>query len=192
MSIDLRKNGKINLRKEDIVSGKYKNLEFVAAWDKEDADVDISVILLKDGKTVTGDSDFVWAKNLNHPSGAVAHMRDKRTGLGDGDDETIKVSLDKMAPNYDEIQFVINLYDGLAKGQHLGNIGKVMCYLRNADTKEEIASFNCEDLLHGEESGVLASFKKDNSGNYDYDMNRNIVTGQTLETILLERGFELA
>ena len=38
-------------------------------------------------------SDFVFFGNLTHPSGSVTHLGDNLTGVGDGDDEQIKIDL---------------------------------------------------------------------------------------------------
>jgi len=104
MPINLSKGQKISLTKGN---PSLKNIMVGLGWDVNafdsgtDFDLDASAFLLgKNGKALS-DADFVFYGNLKHTSGSVEHMGDNLTGSGDGDDEQIKVSLNKVPSNID-------------------------------------------------------------------------------------------
>ena len=51
----------------------------------------------------TQDTDFVFYGNLEHPSKAVVHTGDNRTGEGEGDDEVINVDLSLVPDRIERI-----------------------------------------------------------------------------------------
>jgi tellurium resistance protein TerZ len=44
--------------------------------------------------------------------GAVTHSGDNRTGDGDGDDEWVRINVDKLPSEVSVIMFVVNAYSG--------------------------------------------------------------------------------
>ena len=95
MPVSLKKGEKVSLNKGN---PGLKNLYVGIGWDinKFDTggsfDLDSAAFLIADNGKVTSSSDFVFFGNLKHPSGAVEHLGDNRTGAGDGDDELIKIA----------------------------------------------------------------------------------------------------
>ncbi len=61
------------------------------------------------------DEDFIFYNNLKHPSGAVEHLGDNRTGDGDGDDEEILVDFSKMPNTIEKIAVTVTIYMKLKK-----------------------------------------------------------------------------
>ena len=72
-------------------------------------DLDAAAFLLGTNGKVTSDADFVFYGNLKHNSGAVQHMGDNLTGLGEGDDEQVKIDLSKVPGNIDKITFTVTI-----------------------------------------------------------------------------------
>ena len=70
-----------------------------------DFDLDAAAFLLTDSGKVSGQNDFVFYGNLEHPSGSVKHMGDNLTGAGEGDDEQISVDLSLVPANITRIAF---------------------------------------------------------------------------------------
>jgi tellurium resistance protein TerZ len=78
-------------------------------WDVDDGecDLDVSAVLLdKQGQ----DLETVFFGRLESQEHGVKHTGDNLTGEGDGDDEQILVSLDRVGPQVDQIVFVVNVY----------------------------------------------------------------------------------
>ena len=100
MSINLSKGGSINLSKED---SSLTEVMVGLGWDvnsydsgngsKIEFDLDASAFCLgPDGKCAEDRDMVFYNKEYSvHPSGAVKHMGDNRTGDGDGDDESFKI-----------------------------------------------------------------------------------------------------
>lgn len=88
----LEKGQRVSLTKD---RPGLKHMQVCLGWDTnmydgDDFDLDASVFLLTDTGTVDTEKDFVFYNNKHHPTGALDHMGDNRTGSGDGDDEIIK------------------------------------------------------------------------------------------------------
>ena len=96
MSISLVKGQKIDLTKGNAGLNK---VVFGLGWDTNrydgnaDFDLDVSAFFTDDSGKVTGEQDFVFYGQPQHPSGALIYSGDNRTGVGDGDDETMIVEL---------------------------------------------------------------------------------------------------
>ena len=112
-----------------------------------DIDIDSSVFMLQEGK-LKDSEDVVYYHNLNHWSGAVRHLGDDLTGRdakGENDNEQIIVSLNKVPDDYNEIVFVVNIYQARQRKQHFGMVNN--CYIRIYDdiTKKEFCRYNLSD-----------------------------------------------
>jgi len=54
--------------------------------------------------------DIIYFGKLKGCGGAVKHCGDNRTGVGEGDDEVIKVNLGKVPPNVFRLACIVNCY----------------------------------------------------------------------------------
>ena len=88
MSISLVKGQKIDLTKGNAGLNK---VVFGLGWDTNrydgnaDFDLDVSAFFTDDSGKVTGEQDFVFYGQPQHPSGALIYSGDNRTGVGDGE-----------------------------------------------------------------------------------------------------------
>ena len=134
MAISLKKGQKVDLTKGN---PSLKNLLIGLGWDVNkfdggtDFDLDAAAFLLGANGKVTNDADFVFYNNLKHASGSVEHMGDNLTGEGEGDDEEIKVNLDKVPANIDKIDFTVTIYEADERGQNFGQVSNA--YIRVVD-----------------------------------------------------------
>ncbi|QHC26577.1 TerD family protein [Streptomyces sp. GS7] len=87
-----------------------------------DYDLDASALLCTDGGKVASDRHFVFYDNLNSPDGSVRHTGDNLTGEGEGDDETINVSLSGVPAEITKIVFPVSLHDAQSRGQSFGQV----------------------------------------------------------------------
>src|SRR3954451_15560597 len=98
MSVSLAKGGNVSLSKE--APGLTAAL-IGLGWDARttsgaDFDLDASALLVNASGKVLSDEHFVFFNNLTSPDGSVEHTGDNLTGAGDGDDESIKVDLERV------------------------------------------------------------------------------------------------
>ena len=94
-------------------------------------DLDTAAFMLGTNGKVRADSDFVFYNNLKHSSGAVQHMGDNLTGIGEGDDEQIKVELSKVPAGIDKIAFTATIHEAEERKQNFGQVSNA--YIRIID-----------------------------------------------------------
>ena len=114
MSVSLSKGQRVDLTKG---RQSLKNILVGLGWDinhydgEADFDLDASVFMTKENGKVGKDEDFIFYGNLEHSSKSVKHMGDNRTGEGNGDDEVIKIKLDKIPSDYETLAVTVTIYD---------------------------------------------------------------------------------
>ena len=137
-TIDLKKNpsgGEFDLSKVTIGLGWDCNERNTGSYDLDA----IAAVLGTNGKMSSG-KDLVYYGEKNHVSGNLHLTGDNLTGAGEGDDEQIIVSLEKLDQKYDKIVFFTSIYQGKQKGQHFGDVKNA--YIRAVDANnKEIAKF---------------------------------------------------
>lgn len=99
-------------------------------------DLDTAAFMLGSNGKVRADSDFVFYNNLKHSSGAVQHMGDNLTGLGEGDDEQIKVELSKVPSGIDKIAFTATIHEAEERKQNFGQVSNA--YIRIIDEAKNV------------------------------------------------------
>ena len=91
---------------------------------------DKAFVVTKAGIT-RSDNDFVFYNNLKHPSGGVIHSGDNLTGFGEGDDEVIKVALEKLPKYADRVVFCVTIFEAERRMQNFGMVEN--SYIRIVD-----------------------------------------------------------
>ncbi len=143
MAINLVKGQKINLGLSKITVG--------LGWDPNegtgyDFDLDASAIMINTKRKLLSENHFVFYNNLKSPDGALEHTGDDPTGgNSDGDDEAIKVDLNKVDKRVEEILFVVTIEDFEARKQNFGQVRN--SYIRIVDDVkgEEIAKYELDE-----------------------------------------------
>ncbi len=105
-------------------------------------DLDAAAFLLGTNGKVTADADFVFYGNLKHPSGAVQHMGDNLTGLGDGDDEQIKIDLSKIPGNIDKVAFTVTIYQADERKQNFGQVSNSFIHIYDEANGKELIRYD--------------------------------------------------
>lgn len=148
MAVSLKKGQKVDLTKTN--PGLSKIIAGLG-WDTNkydggnDFDLDTAAFLVGDDGKVTSDSEFVFYNNLNHPSGSVSHLGDNRTGEGEGDDEQIKIELEKVPANIQKIAFTVTIHDGETRGQNFGQISNAFIRIFNEASNEELIRYDLSE-----------------------------------------------
>jgi tellurium resistance protein TerD len=147
MAISLSKGGNVNLSKE--APGLNKIIVGLG-WDARATDgaafdLDASAFLVKlDGK-VRSDSDFCFYNNKVVADGAVQHQGDNTTGAGEGDDETVKVTLSSIPADLDKVVFAVTIHDAEARKQNFGQVAHAYIRIVNEEGGAEIARYDLSE-----------------------------------------------
>lgn len=163
MAISLQKGQRVDLTKD---RPSLKNVLIGLGWDinhydgETDFDLDASAFMTKANGKVGNENDFIFYGNLNHVSGSVQHMGDNRTCEGDGDDEVIKVQLDKIPSDYDTISFTVTIYEAEKRLQNFGMVENAYVRLIDEDTGEELVRFDLTEDFSTETALVVAEIYK--------------------------------
>jgi tellurium resistance protein TerD len=144
MAISLTKGGNMSLTKGNPGLNKI----FVGlGWDVRATsgaafDLDASAFLLNESGKVRSDADFIFYNQLKSVDGSVEHTGDNLTGEGEGDDESINVTLNLVPAEITKIAFTVTIHDAQSRGQNFGQVSSAFIRIVNADNNEEIARFD--------------------------------------------------
>lgn len=163
MPVSLQKGQKVSLTK-----GKpgLRNVVVGIGWDVNafdtggDFDLDGAAFLLTDSGRVSDQKDFVFFGNLTHPSGSVQHLGDNLTGVGDGDDEQIKIDLSKVPTNISKIVFTVTIYEAEARRQNFGQVSNAFVRIFDETTGEELLRYDLGEDFSIETAAVFGELYK--------------------------------
>lgn len=160
MAVSLRKGQGISLSKSqydlsrvtlglgwDVIAEKKGVFGALFGTKKQDEDYDLDAVAFllgangkvnhlgkpENGRQTLVGGDVIFFNSLKHHSGNIWLTGDNRTGAGDGDDEQIIAKLDALEERYQRIVFVVQIYQGLKKGQHFGKVQNA--FIRAVDAK---------------------------------------------------------
>ena len=147
MAISLQKGGNVNLSKTD---PNLKQVLLGLGWDTRssdgvDFDLDASIFMVTESGRVRTDSDFIFYSQLRSACGSIEHAGDNRTGLGDGDDEALKVKLDQVPAAITRLVVAVTIHDALVRKQNFGMVHNAFIRLVNSETGIEITRFDLSE-----------------------------------------------
>ena len=163
MAIQLSKGQRIDLTK---TNPALKNIVIGLGWDVknfdggEEFDLDASAFLLNAQGKCRQDTDFIFYNNLKSPEGSVEHTGDNRTGEGDGDDEQIKVHLDKVPTDVERIAITVTIHDAEMRRQNFGQVTNAFVRLVDEDLGKEILRFDLGEDFSIETAVVFCELYK--------------------------------
>lgn len=146
MGVSLSKGGNVSLTKEAGAAG-LTAVTVGLGWDARsttgaDFDLDASALLLNSSGKVPSDAHFIFFNNLTSPDGSVQHTGDNLTGEGEGDDETLKVSVASVPADIDKIAFTVSIYDAESRGQSFGQVRNAYIRVINDANGSELARYD--------------------------------------------------
>lgn len=144
MALSLNKGGNISLSKTD---PGLKKILIGLGWDERatsgaDFDLDASVFMVDASGKVRGDHDFIFYSQLQSPDGSVVHTGDNRTGEGDGDDEAIKVDLDKVPADIQKLVVTVTIHEAEKNGLNFGMVSNAFIRVVNDETGAEVVRYD--------------------------------------------------
>ena len=164
MGVSLSKGGNVSLSKTD---PGLKQVLIGLGWearstDGVDFDLDASAFLLTESGKVRGDNDFIFYNNLPSVDGSVEHTGDNRTGAGEGDDEALKIDLDKVPADITKIVFTVTIHDADARKQNFGMVADAFIRIVNDDSNVEVARFDLTEDASTETAMVFGEIYRHN------------------------------
>ena len=166
MPVSLQKGQKVSLTKDN---PGLKKVVVGLGWDVNafdtggDFDLDAAAFLLNDTGKVSSSNDFVFYGNLSHPSGSVMHQGDNLTGVGDGDDEQIKIDLSKVPDNVTKIAFTVTIYEPEQRKQNFGQVSNAFIRIYNEENGEEMLRYDLGEDFSIETAAVFGELYKSGS-----------------------------
>lgn len=165
--INLVKGQRIELAKAGTVGtdGGINRVIFGLGWDVNttggaDFDLDASAFLIGADGTCK-EQDVVYYNNLEHWSGAVKSSGDNRTGVGDGDDESILVTLAAVPDYIEKISFVVSVYDALVRNQNFGQVRNAYIHAVD-DNGNELMRYDLQEDFSIETSVIAGTLYRHN------------------------------
>ncbi|WP_010166820.1 TerD family protein [Candidatus Epulonipiscium viviparus] len=165
MAISLSKGQKIVLTK---CNSELSNIAVGLGWDtnrydgKSDFDLDSQVFLVSSTGKVRDQADFVFFGNLRHQSGAVEHSGDNRTGIGNGDDELIKINLHSVPPHVEKIIITASIFEADQRNQNFGQVENAYIRVYDIDKNELLLEYDLDEDFSVETAIVFAELQKFN------------------------------
>ena len=147
MGVSLSKGGNVSLSK---AAPGLSAVLVGLGWDArttsgDEFDLDASALVLGSSGKILSDSHFVFFNNLTTPDGAVQHTGDNLTGEGDGDDESINVSLTTMPAEGQKVVFTVSIYDAEGRGQSFGQVRNAYIRVVNQAGGAELARYDLSE-----------------------------------------------
>ncbi|ELS02462.1 putative stress response protein, TerZ- and CABP1 [Xenococcus sp. PCC 7305] len=168
MGISLAKGERISLEK---VAPGLKEAVVGLGWDTNptdsgsDFDLDGSLFVLgSDGKLIS-DKHFIFYNNLTSPDAdkSIQHMGDNLTGAGEGDDEIIKINLQKVPSDINKIVVTVTIHEAQKRKQNFGQVQNAFIRIVNPQDNQEVVRYDLTEDYSVETALIMAEiYRKDN------------------------------
>jgi tellurium resistance protein TerD len=161
MTINLAKGQRISLEK---VSPGLSQVFVGLGWDVKptdtgtDFDLDASAFLLNSHDQLISEAHFIFYNNPKSPDAdkAVQHLGDNLTGIGEGDDETIKVSLNQVPDEVEKIAIAVTIHEAEKRNQNFGQVQNAYVRIVNEQTQEEAVRYELTEDYSIETALIMA------------------------------------
>lgn len=166
-------------------------------WDTNDEengksfDLDVTAVVLNDAGKVIDGGGVIYYGNLDYKANGenvVHHTGDNLTGEGEGDDEVIEVSLDKLPATVAKIAFLVNIYDASSKGQDFSKVKSSFVRLVDANTQVEFARHDLASEFAGKSGVVVGELYKEGDA-WKFKAIEEGVDG-SIDQILSAKGYK--
>lgn len=143
MTVNLEKGQKLDLTKGNAGLDKVC---VALGWDVNKGngkpfDLDAFIVALDEtNKPISNGVCYYGAKQILSES--IVHSGDNLTGVGDGDDETVTVTLSKLPANCTKLIIAANIYEAVPRGQNFGQVRSAFVRVYNAANKEEFLKYD--------------------------------------------------
>lgn len=163
MAISLTKGGNVSLTKE---APGLSAVHVGLGWDTRVTDgaafdLDASAFLLGAGGKVRSDADFIFYNQPRSADGSVVHKGDNLTGIGEGDDEVISISLGQLPGDVERIAFTVTIHEADTRRQNFGMVQRA--FIRVVDERDgsEIARYDLSEDASVETAMIFGELYRD-------------------------------
>lgn len=174
--------------KVDLTKGRsLETICFAAGWDINSAaggsayDLDIFAVGLGSDKKPVSPLLVSFFGGKNGLPGAQLDG-DNLTGEGDGDDETITVSLSEIPANVEAIAFGVNIYEAQSRGQRFGMVQNSYIRAYDKSTNEELIKYDLNED-YGSNTGVYLGIMYKHNGEWKFEAKGLGVNGDINDII---------
>ena len=167
MAVSLAKGQRVSLEK---VAPGLSEVLIGLGWDVKstdtgyDFDLDSSLFLLGANEKLISDNHFIYYNNLTSPDPdkSVQHLGDNLTGVGEGDDEVIKINLKKVPNDVQKIVVTVTIHEAQQRKQNFGQVQNAFVRVVNAQTKQEAVRYDLVEDYSIETALIMAElYRKD-------------------------------
>ncbi|MGK7899472.1 MAG: TerD family protein [Xenococcus sp. (in: cyanobacteria)] len=167
MVVSLAKGQRVSLEK---VAPGLTEIFVGLGWDTKitdggfDYDLDASVFLLGSNEKLISDKHFIFYNNLTSPdpNKSVEHTGDNLTGDGDGDDEVIKINLQKVPNDVQKIVVTVTIHEAEKRSQNFGQIDNAFVRIVDAKTNQEATRYDLTEDCSIETALIMAEIYRKN------------------------------
>lgn len=186
-TVNLSKGGTINLSKT--APNGLTKITLGVGWDvakkggflgfgggSDNVDLDASAILFGSSGQVV---DKVYFRHLATADRSVVHTGDNLTGDGDGDDEQIKIDLQKLPSTVEHVVFTVSSF----RGQPFTQIENAFCRVVDDSSGKELVKTN----LSGQGSHtsiILAKLSRNQAGEFSFKSLLATTQGKTVDDLV--------
>ncbi len=144
MAVSLTKGANVSLTK---LAPRLQRIHLGLGWEVRDSkgadfDLDASVFVLGPDDKVRSDADFIFYNNPRSADGTVEHTGDNRTGVGAGDDESVKVNLATLPAEVAKVVVAVTIHEAQRRWQHFDLVKSAYIRIVNDDNGQELARFD--------------------------------------------------
>ena len=167
MAVSLTKGQRVSLEK---ISPGLSEVFIGLGWDVKatdtgsDFDLDSSLFLLGANEKLISDNHFIFYNNLTSPDPdkSVQHLGDNLTGVGEGDDEVIKINLKKVPNDVQKILVTVTIHEAQQRRQNFGQVQNSFVRIVNAQTQQEAVRYDLVEDYSIETALIMAElYRKD-------------------------------
>lgn len=165
MGISLSKGGNISLSKE---APGLKKIFIGLGWDARVTDgaafdLDANMFMLKADGKVRSDADFIFYNQRRSSDGSVEHMGDDKTGAAAGDDEVIKVDLEKVSEDIVKIVVGVTIHESDHRNQNFGMVSNAFMRIVNQESSSEIVRYDLSEDYSTETAMIFGEVYRHNN-----------------------------
>lgn len=140
---------------------------------ERDVDLDASCVTLdKNGRVI----DTIYFGRRSGANGAILHTGDNLTGDGDGDDEQIKVALDKLSADVEHVVFTVNAFSNV----NFNIVHNAFCRLCD-DRDNEVVRFPLDSS--GDHTAIVMAKVSRQGNDWHFEAVGKKCNGRTVDQI---------
>jgi tellurium resistance protein TerD len=167
MAVSLEKGQRVSLEK---IAPGLTEIFVGLGWDVKvvdtgvNFDLDASVFLLGSNDRLISDKHFIFYNNLTSPDPAksIEHTGDNLTGVGEGDDEVIKIDLTKVPADIEKVVVTVTIHDAQERKQNFGQVQNAFVRIVNLQNEQEVVRYDLVEDYSIETALIMAElYRKD-------------------------------